>query len=201
MQHPDYSDIHQLLSASSARWPTPPKRTARSPAACAPGRLRLRGLAGARSCPRGAPIRPPPPPCEQLYAVTADSLGGIDMEFDLLMPGRCATDRRAHHGARRVVPGLSLRARRRLHADAGRLPGEVGEIVRDLTRDHPRRRRCGRQRGGQRVGAGGARRVRAGRGAAGVRGARAGCASAPPRRGRAAALERRLACKATARPA
>ena len=50
-------------SARSTRWPTPPRRTARSPAACAARPATASRTGCGRSCPRGARIPRPPTPC------------------------------------------------------------------------------------------------------------------------------------------
>jgi uncharacterized protein YgfB (UPF0149 family) len=72
------------------------------------------------------------PALQSLYDATVASLGGDDMEFDLLIPG---DDRPIQERTQALTSwctgflyGLGTSA-----ADPQRLPGELGEIMRDLT--------------------------------------------------------------------
>ena len=179
---PDYSQIQQLLVQERALTDAAEAHGTLAGCLCSAAGYRFEDWLR-RSCPRG---RPQP----QHGATLARAL-----QRDRRRPraaghgvrpaaarGRAA-DRGAHRGARAVVPGISLRARRRRHTDAAQLPGDVGEIVRDFAEIT---RAGGRQRAGrgiQRERLRGARGVRARRRAAAVRGAGRGT---PPRGPRAA---------------
>ena len=151
-----------------------------------------RARSGRRRRPCASCTRRPPARC-----------GGADMEFELLLPEDAQPIDARTTALAAVVPGLSLRAGRRRHTGCRQPARErSGEIVRDLTRDHARRRRCGRERGVQRERLRGAGRVRAGRACSSLFEELEPCAARAAARGRAAALGQQARVQAhTARPA
>jgi uncharacterized protein len=131
MQHPDYSDIQQLLL----------EQRALADAAEAHGTL-TGGLCATvdygfedwlrEILPEGRADPAATAALEQLYAATADSLGDTDMQFAPLLPADAQPI-----GARTAAlagwcQGFLYGLGAGSIPDAGRLPGEIGEFVRDL---------------------------------------------------------------------
>jgi uncharacterized protein len=72
-------------------------------------------------------------PLHELYTATSESLGGEEMQFEPLLPGdEDPLDARAAALAQWCQGFLYGLGSSRIH-DASRLPGDIGEIVRDLT--------------------------------------------------------------------
>jgi uncharacterized protein len=131
MQHPDYSDIQRLLR----------EQRALADAAEAHGTL-TGGLCATLDyafedwlreiLPEGRADPAATAALERLYAATAEALGDTDMQFEPLLPADAQpiTARTAAlaEWCQGFLYGLGAGA----IPDAGSLPGEVGEFVRDL---------------------------------------------------------------------
>jgi uncharacterized protein len=130
IQH-DYAEVQRSLAHSHALAEAAEAHGQLAGALCAlvPYRMEdwLAEILPEASLPNGAD-----PVLETLYEATVASLAGRDMDFDLLIPGE---DRPIEERTQALTSwctgflyGLGTSA-----ADPQRLPGELGEIVRDLT--------------------------------------------------------------------
>lgn len=131
MQHPDYSDIHQLLSDQRSLADAAEAHGTLTGGLCATVDYGFEDwlreiLPEGRADPATAAA------LEQLYAVTADSLGGTDMEFEPLLPSDAQPIAARTTALAEWCQGFLYGLGAGSIADAGRLPGEVGEFVRDL---------------------------------------------------------------------
>jgi uncharacterized protein YgfB (UPF0149 family) len=131
MQH-DYALIQRSLAASHALAEPAEAHGTLAGALCTLVPYRLEdwlaeilpdGMTGARADPALA----------TLYDATVSALSGQQMDFDLLMPGEdCPIEERTHAltaWCTGFLYGLGTNGA----ADPQRLPGDLGEIVRDLT--------------------------------------------------------------------
>ncbi len=128
----NYTDIQRVLTDERALADAAEAHGTLAGALCAGGGYRFEDwlheiLPEGRAQPLGAAT------LRELYTETAGSLRAPDMEFDLLLPEEAqAIDARATALAQwcqGFLYGLGSGAVQ----DAGSLPGDVGEIVRDLT--------------------------------------------------------------------
>jgi uncharacterized protein len=131
MQHPDYSDIHQLLIGQRSLADAAEAHGTLTGGLCATVDYRFEDWLR-EILPEGRADPATHAALEQLYAVTADSLGGTDMEFEPLLPSDAqpldARTTALAEWCQGFLYGLGAGS----IPDASRLPGEVGEFVRDL---------------------------------------------------------------------
>lgn len=128
----DYAEIQRTLSASHALADPAEAHGTLAGALCALGPYRLEDWL-AEILPDGAGAGPTDPVLETLYAATVSSLSGADMDFDLLIPD----DEQPIEERTRALTcwctgflyGLGINGA----ADPQRLPGDLGEILRDMT--------------------------------------------------------------------
>jgi len=128
----DYARIQRSLAASHALADPAEAHGTLAGALCALGPYRLEDWL-AEILPEGGDSRAADPALATLYAATVASLTGRDMEFDLLIP---ADDRPIEERTRALTAwctGFLYGLGSNGAADAQRLPGDLGEIVRDLT--------------------------------------------------------------------
>ncbi|MGH8207440.1 MAG: UPF0149 family protein [Steroidobacteraceae bacterium] len=128
----DYAEIQRSLMQSHALADPAEAHGTLAGALCALGPYRFEDWL-AEILPDGAPAGPAEPALATLYTRTVASLSGRDMNFDLLIPD---DDRPIEERTRALTAwctgflyGLGTNGA----ADPQRLPGDLGEIVRDLS--------------------------------------------------------------------
>jgi uncharacterized protein len=132
MQHPDYSDIQQLLLAQRALTDAAEAHGTLTGGLCATADYRLEDwlreiLPEGRAEPAAAAA------LDQLYAATTDALAETDMQFEPLLPPDAQPLAARTAALADWCQGFLYGLGAGHIPDAGRLPGEVGEFVRDLT--------------------------------------------------------------------
>jgi uncharacterized protein len=131
MQHPDYSDIQRLLAEQRSLADAAEAHGTLSGGLCATADYRfedwLREIlpAGSADPPAAAALR-------QLYDATAGALGETDMEFAPLLPADAQPIATRTAALAEWCQGFLYGLGAGSIPDASRLPGEVGEFVRDL---------------------------------------------------------------------
>jgi uncharacterized protein len=131
MQHPDYSDIQQLLLAQRSLADAAEAHGTLTGGLCATGDYHLDDwlreiLPEGRADPAAAAA------LYELYAATAGSLVEIDMQFEPLLPADAQPIAARTAALAEWCQGFLYGLGAGSIPDAGRLPGEVGEFVRDL---------------------------------------------------------------------
>ncbi len=128
----DYAEIQRSLTASHALADPAEAHGTLAGALCALGPYRLEDWL-AEILPDGAASGSADPALAMLYSATVASLSGSDMDFDLLIPD---DDQPIEERTRALTEwctgflyGLGINGA----ADPQRLPGELGEILRDMT--------------------------------------------------------------------
>ncbi|HTW74018.1 MAG TPA: UPF0149 family protein [Steroidobacteraceae bacterium] len=128
----DYAQIQRSLTASHALADPAEAHGTLAGALCALGPYRLEDWL-AEILPDGIGPGRADPALASLYASTVAALSGRDMQFDLLIP---AEDRPIEERTRALTSwctGFLYGLGSNGAADPQRLPGDLGEIVRDLT--------------------------------------------------------------------
>lgn len=131
MMH-DYAQIQRSLAASHALADPAEAHGTLAGALCALGPYRLEDWL-AEILPDGGSTGAADPALATLYSSTVASLSGRDMQFDLLIPSDdCSLEERTRaltSWCTGFLYGLGSNGA----ADPQRLPGDLGEILRDLT--------------------------------------------------------------------
>jgi hypothetical protein len=128
----DYAEIQRSLTQSHALADPAEAHGTLAGALCALGPYRFEDWL-AEILPEGVPAGPAEPALATLYTHTVASLSGGDMNFDLLIPD---DDRPIEERTRALTAwctGFLYGLGSNGAADPQRLPGELGEIVRDLS--------------------------------------------------------------------
>jgi uncharacterized protein len=131
MQHQDYSDIQQLLLAQRSLAEAAEAHGTLTGGLCATAEYRLDDwlreiLPEGRADPAAAAA------LHQLYAATAGALAEPDMQFAPLLPADAQPIAARTAALAEWCQGFLYGLGAGSIPDAGRLPGEVGEFVRDL---------------------------------------------------------------------
>jgi uncharacterized protein len=130
-QH-DYSQIQNTLAASHALADAAEAHGTLAGALCALVPYRLEDWL-AEILPEGVTDAGTDPALQTLYDATVASLSGRQMEFDLLIPGDDAPIEERTQALTAWCSGFLYGLGTNGAADPQRLPGDLGEIVRDLT--------------------------------------------------------------------
>jgi uncharacterized protein YgfB (UPF0149 family) len=130
-QH-DYSQIQRTLAASHALADAAEAHGTLAGALCALVPYRLEDWL-AEILPEGLTHISADPALQTLYDATVASLSGRQMEFDLLIPADDAPIEERTHALTAWCSGFLYGLGSNGAADPQRLPGDLGEIVRDLT--------------------------------------------------------------------
>lgn len=128
----DYAEIQRSLAASHALTDPAEAHGTLAGALCALGPYRLEDWL-AEILPDSAGAGPTDPALAMLYSATVAALSGQEMEFDLLIPSE---DRPIEERTRALTSwctGFLYGLGSNGAADPQRLPGDLGEILRDLT--------------------------------------------------------------------
>ena len=135
MIQPDYTRIERVLAARSTPSPTPPRRTARSPAACARAvRLPLRGLAAGDPARGACRWRRPPRRCANCTTPPPSALMQHGHAVRAAAArGRASRSRQRTAALAQWCQGFLYGLGAGSHYRCERLPGDIGEIVRDFT--------------------------------------------------------------------
>jgi uncharacterized protein YgfB (UPF0149 family) len=130
--HHDYTHIQRSLAASHALAEPAEAHGTLAGALCALVPYRLEDWL-AEILPDGASGRDADPALQTLYTTTVAALTGRDMEFDLLIPEDDRPIEERTHALTLWCTGFLYGLGTGGAADAQRLTGELGEIVRDLS--------------------------------------------------------------------
>jgi len=130
-QH-DYLQIQRTLAASHALADAAEAHGTLAGALCALVPYRLEDWL-AEILPEGVTDTSADPALQTLYDATVASLSGRQMEFDLLIPADDTPIEERTHALTAWCSGFLYGLGSNGAADPQRLPGELGEIVRDLT--------------------------------------------------------------------
>jgi uncharacterized protein len=128
----DYAEIQRTLTASHALADPAEAHGTLAGALCALGPYRLEDWL-AEILPDGAGPGPADPALETLYAATVASLSGQDMDFDLLIPSDDEPIEERTRALTSWCTGFLYGLGTNGAADPQRLPGDLGEILRDMT--------------------------------------------------------------------
>jgi uncharacterized protein YgfB (UPF0149 family) len=128
----DYDQIQRCLTASHALAEPAEAHGTLAGALCALVPYRIEDWL-AEILPEGLGARHADPALQTLYDSTVAALGGTDMQFDLLIPGEEAPIEQRTQALTEWCSGFLYGLGSNGAADPQRLPGELGEIVRDLT--------------------------------------------------------------------
>jgi uncharacterized protein len=131
MQHPDYSDIQQLLIGQHSLAEAAEAHGTLTGGLCATAEYRFEDwlreiLPEGRADPAAATA------LQELYAATAGALDETDMQFEPLLPTDAQPIAARTAALAEWCQGFLYGLGAGSIPDAGRLPGEVGEFVRDL---------------------------------------------------------------------
>jgi uncharacterized protein len=131
MQHPDYSDIHHLLLAQRSLADAAEAHGTLTGGLCASADYRfedwLREILPAGNADPAATAA-----LRELYSATAGSLLETGMQFEPLLPADAQPIAARTAALAEWCQGFLYGLGAGSIPDAGRLPGEVGEFVRDL---------------------------------------------------------------------
>ncbi len=130
-QH-DYAQIQRSLVASHALADAAEAHGTLAGALCALGPYRFEDWL-AEILPEGASAHPADPALAMLYAATVASLSGRDMQFDILIPPDDQPIEERTRALTSWCTGFLYGLGSNGAADPQRLPGDLGEILRDLT--------------------------------------------------------------------
>jgi len=130
--HHDYSQIQSTLKASHALADAAEAHGTLAGALCALMPYRLEDWL-AEILPEGAGEGGADPALQTLYEATVAALSERQMEFDLLIPGEDRPIEERTHALTSWCSGFLYGLGSNGAADPQRLPGNLGEIVRDLT--------------------------------------------------------------------
>ncbi|MBV6424443.1 MAG: hypothetical protein NAOJABEB_02254 [Steroidobacteraceae bacterium] len=129
---PGYAELQRILGDAQGLTDAAEAHGTLTGALCAAGSYRLDDWLG-EILPDGRVDTMTRESCRACFDATAQSLGGVDMDFEVLLPGdEQPIDARATalgQWCQGFLYGLGTSA----IDDVTRLPGEVGEIVRDLS--------------------------------------------------------------------
>ncbi len=128
----DYAQIQRSLAASHALADPAEAHGTLAGALCALGPYRLEDWL-AEILPDGAGLSAADPALATLYASTVASLSGRDMQFDLLIPSDDSPLEERTRALTSWCTGFLYGLGTNGAADPQRLPGDLGEILRDLT--------------------------------------------------------------------
>lgn len=130
--HHDYAEIQRSLLASHAVADPAEAHGTLAGALCALVPYRLEDWL-AEILPDGGSAAGADPALQTLYAATVAALSGPDMQFDLLIPDEDRPVEERTHALTLWCTGFLYGLGTSGVADAQRLTGDLGEIVRDLT--------------------------------------------------------------------
>ena len=128
----DYADVQRTLSASHALADPAEAHGTLAGALCALGPYRLEDWL-AEILPDGAVAGPADPILATLYAATVASLSGQNMDFELLIPDDDQPIEERTRALTAWCTGFLYGLGTNGAADPQRLPGDLGEILRDMT--------------------------------------------------------------------
>jgi uncharacterized protein len=128
----DYAQIQRSLTASHALADPAEAHGTLAGALCALGPYRFEDWL-AEILPDGAGAGVTDPALATLYSATVASLSGRDMQFDLLIPAEDSPIEERTRALTAWCTGFLYGLGTNGAADPQRLPGDLGEIVRDLT--------------------------------------------------------------------
>jgi len=128
----DYAQLQRTLSASHALADPAEAHGTLAGALCAFGPYRLEDWL-AEILPDGAGAGPTDPVLATLYTATVDSLSGRDMNFELVIPGDDEPIEERTRALTAWCTGFLYGLGTNGAADPQRLPGDLGEILRDMT--------------------------------------------------------------------
>ncbi len=131
MQAPDYSDIQQLLSQQRALADAAEAHGTLTGGLCATPDYRFEDWLR-EILPEGRADAAAAAGLHRLYALTAESLADTDMQFAPFLPADAQPIAARTAALAEWCQGFLYGLGAGSIADAGRLPGEVGEFVRDL---------------------------------------------------------------------
>lgn len=129
---PDYDRVQRCLEASHALADPAEAHGTLTGALCALVPYRLEDWL-AEILPDGVPAQPADPALERLYTATVDALTARDMQFDLLIPPDDQPIEERTRALTAWCSGFLYGLGSSGAADPQRLPGDLGEIVRDFT--------------------------------------------------------------------
>ena len=130
--HHDYAQIQRSLAASHALADPAEAHGTLAGALCTLVPYRIEDWL-AEILPEGLGSADADPALRSLYDVTVAALSGAEMEFELLIPGDEAPIEERTQALTEWCSGFLYGLGTSCAADPHRLPGELGEIVRDLT--------------------------------------------------------------------
>lgn len=130
-QH-DYAEIQRSLAASHALADPAEAHGTLAGALCALGPYRLEDWL-AEILPDGVSPSNADPVLQTLFQTTVEALSGQEMEFDLVIPDEESPIEERTHALTLWCTGFLYGLGSNGAADAQRMPGDLGEIVRDLT--------------------------------------------------------------------
>jgi uncharacterized protein YgfB (UPF0149 family) len=130
--HHDYARIQRCLVASHAVAEPAEAHGTLAGALCALVPYRIEDWL-AEILPDGLESERADPELQSLYDVTVAALSGTDMDFDLLIPGDDRPIEERTQALTEWCSGFLYGLGSNGAADPQRLPGELGEIVRDLS--------------------------------------------------------------------
>lgn len=131
MQHPDYSDIQQLLLAQRSLADAAEAHGTLAGGLCATAEYRFEDWLR-EILPEGRAEPAADAELRSLYAATAGSLVETDMQFEPLLPTDAQPIAARTAALAEWCQGFLYGLGAGSIPDAARLPGEVGEFVRDL---------------------------------------------------------------------